>query len=502
MSALIPTSSAADTQELQLSTPEVISYAKLSLDFLAALAAPTVFQYLFPPVLKSAWEWLTQNASLHREFPQLALGIPRGFAKTFLIKLFVLYCILFTSKKFILIFASNEDKAINILSDICSMLNEINVRKTFGDWRMSLEVDQQSKKKFHFRGRAIVIKAMGIGGDPRGINENNSRPDLMIFDDVQTREDSESLDISNRLEAKLVGTIMKAKSPEGCMFLFLANMYPTKGSLLRRFKSNSNWVKFICGGILADGTSLWEELHPIKQLLREYENDKAAGRADIFYAEVLNDETAQANNIINLSELPPTPFRPGDPSAGSFIIIDPSNDKANSDAVSIGLFEIHDTIPYLSQLVEGRLSPGETIHAALKMALASGTSIIAVESNAYQYSLLYWFGVVTQQMGIMGIQAVEVYSGNMSKNSRILKMFAALKAGEIFYAPSTAPAVNSQITQFNPLRRDNTDGILDLLTYAPKVIEIYGQAIISSMILESQEVNSIPILMAGENCSF
>ena len=64
---------------------------------------------------------------------------------------------------------------------------------------------------------------------------------------------------------------MKAKSPEGCMFLFVANMYPTKTSILRKLKSNPTWVKFIAGGILADGTSLWEDLQPIQQLLSEFE---------------------------------------------------------------------------------------------------------------------------------------------------------------------------------------------------------------------------------------
>lgn len=500
MSQLVPYQEAP--QEVQYTATEVVELGKHSLDFLAALAAPDTFQYPFPAVLNAAWQWLVENAHLHREFPQLALGIPRGFAKTFLIKLFVLYCILYTDKKFILIFASSEEKAVSILADVFSMLSERNVRKVFGDWRLTVELDQQAKKKFSFRGRGLVVKAMGIGGDPRGISENNSRPDVMIFDDIQTREESESVEISNRLEAKLVGTVMKAKSPEGCMYLFLANMYPTKGSLLRRFKTNPNWVKFICGGILSDGTSLWEDLHPIRQLLKEYANDKAAGRADIFRAEVLNDETAQANTLVNLTELPLYPYALDDPAAGKFIVIDPSNDKVNSDAVSIGLFEIHDARPVLVNLEEGTFSPGDTIYKALRMALSSGTSIIAVESNAYQYSLLYWFGVITAQLGIQGIQAVEVYSGNMSKNSRILNMFKALKAGEIFYAPKVKAAVEAQITQFNAMRRDNTDGVLDLLTYAPKVIEIYGEHIRSSMILESQEFAALPILEAWDNSPF
>ena len=81
-------------------------------------------------------------------------------------------------------------------------------------------------------------------------------------------------------------------------------MYPTQGSILRKLKDNPYWTKFIVGGILADGTSLWEELQPIQQLLLEYQNDVASGNGDIFLAEVLNDETAGLKAGIDLSQNP------------------------------------------------------------------------------------------------------------------------------------------------------------------------------------------------------
>lgn len=480
-----------EIKEGSFKSSDVIELSERSLNFLAALVAPATFQFPFPPILLAVWDWLTVNSKTHREFPQLALGLPRGFAKSFLIKLFVVYCIIFTKRKFILILASNESKAVNILSDICDMLSEPNVRRVFGDWRLSKEVDRQELKKFSFRGRPVILLAMGINGDPRGINIKNERPDVMIFDDVQTREDSESLELSNKLEAKLVGTIMKAKSPSGCMYLFVANMYPTKGSLLRRFKHNPNWTKFITGGILADGSSLWEDLHPIKQLLREYENDKLAGRADIFAAEVLNDENASSNNLINLAELPPCPYSIDDPAAGKFLVIDPATDKANADAVSIGLFGVYDSRPVLVKVVEGRFSPGETIREALKLCLLHGCYLIAIEGVAYQSSLNYWFRFICNQMGIQGIKPVEIYPGHKSKNVRILNMFKQLRAGEIFYTPETSPNVNSQITQFNPLRSDNVDGILDLLTYAPRVVELFQYDLLATISLEEQEYGAI-----------
>lgn len=480
-------------KETSFQIDQVQESARNSLDFLAALAMPDTFKYLFPPVYQAIWQWLLTYVHKTRDFSQLALGLPRGFAKTALAKLFLLYCILFTSRKFILVLAENQTKAINIVSDVMDMLSETNIVKVFGDWRVGVETDRQELKKFGFRGRNIIVLA-GTVETIRGITIKNARPDVMIFDDIQSRTVAESQSVSDNLEREMYGTAMKSKSPEGCLFIFIGNMYPTKWSILRHLKTNPNWIKFIAGGILADGTSLWEELQPIEQLHKEFQNDLLAGHPEIFYAEVLNDENASANTAIDTSKIPAYPYQDDDIPGAKFIIIDPSNDKINSDAVSIGYFEVHNGYPCLIKLVEGRLSPGDTIREALKLCFTYGCTLIAVESNAFQYSLLYWFTFITQQMGVSGIEPVEVYSGSHSKNSRILAMFLQLLKGEICIHPDCHAQAFLQISQFNPLKRDNTDGILDLLTYAPKVLELYGPQLISSNIIMEQEYAGAKVL--------
>lgn len=489
-------------RESSFNSDEVHSLAKSSLDFLAALAMPLVFKYLFPTVFKAVWQWLITYVSKSRDFSQLALGLPRGFGKTMLMKLFILYCVLFTQKKFILIVCETAQKAINILSDITDTLEEPNIKRVFGDWKLGIETDTQALKKFGFRGRNIILMAAGAGTGIRGITLKNERPDVMLFDDIQSRECAESQVQSDNLERWMVGTAMKAKSPHGCLFLFVANMYPTKWSILRKLKANPNWMKFIAGGILADGSSLWEELQPIAQLTKEFENDLAMGHPEIFYAEVLNDETASSNNFIDLSKCPEYPFQDDDLSAGNFIIIDPATDKIGADAVSIGYFDIHNATPVLKEVIEGRLSPLDTILESVKLALKYNCRIVAIESNAYQYTLNYWSKFVCEQRGIIGIEFVEIYSGSYSKNSRILSMFKSLLAGELYIHESCKAPCHLQITQFNPLKRDNTDGILDLLTYAPKVIELCGEYLCSTDIIQSQELDAIKLLESGANTTF
>lgn len=499
MSQLLPSpapeqlqlSSASNTnsvnEEVGFQHEEVFKLAKTDMDFFAGLAIPEVYKYPFPDLYVQFWLLITGILYKRRDFSQIALGLPRGFAKTLVIKLLILYAILFTEKRFILILCENEDKGKSILADVEDMLSEDNIKQVFGDWSATAESITLTRKKFGFRGKDIIIRCAGAGTGIRGISEKNIRPDFMIFDDIQSREESESEIQSKALETWMTGTAMKAKSPEGCTFLFVANMYPTKGSLLRKLKANPNWIKFIVGGILSDGSSLWEELQPIKQLLVEFSNDLAAGQPQIFYSEVLNDENASVNSAFDISAIPAYPYSEEELSAGSFIVIDPATDKANSDMVAISGFLVIDGRPVARKIIAERLSPGDTIRTALRMALVLGSSLIVIESNAYQYSLKYWTEIVFQQLGITGIQVVDIYTGQKSKNSRILEMFKQLvptqtedksrDIPDIVLHPEVKALVTDEIVGFNPLKTNNKDNILDCLTYAPRVIAEFGHFI-------------------------
>lgn len=466
---------------------EIFENAKANMDVLAALAMPLVFQYFFPPIFKAVWQWLLSFVDTARTFPKLALGLPRGFGKSTVVKLFLLYVILFTRRNFILTFGATATKAEAIIADIIAMLDEPNIIAIFGDWKIGCTKDTQTLKIFSFRGREIILAALGKGGSVRGLNLGHKRPDVMVFDDIQEREEADSEKVSLDIETWMLGTAMKAKSPFGCMYLFIANMYPTQWSLLRRLKKNKEWIKFITGGIQEDGTSLWEELQPISQLISEYESDLEAGHPEIFHAEVLNDENASLNNIIDISKLPPNPYTDKDIHEGHFIVIDPGGRKKKSDATTITYFRVFNSMPEGYETEEGVMSPLDTITKAVTMALNHGCTFIVIESNAYQESLNFWFEWLCQQRGIEGIRTAPIYSGRDSKNSRILSMLKAYQKGQIWCADAVRSAFHSQIVSFNPSREDNTDGLLDTFTYAPRVIAEFPEEIrVMTYISESE----------------
>ena len=456
---------------------DLYTAAKQDLDVFAALALPIVTMYPYPDLFKELWYLLISYSNRVRDFSKIAVGLPRGFGKTSLVKLAIAYFILYTNKRFTLVLADTATKAEYIVTDIVAILDEPNIRAVFGNWREGLVTDRKELKVFAFRGRSIILAALGQGGSVRGLNIDNQRPDVMLFDDIQSREDADSEIVSNDIYNWMLGTAMKAATHTGCLFIFLANMYPTPHSILRKLKTNPSWIKFIVGGILASGESLWPELKPIGQLLDEYKADCDADKEQIFLAEVMNDESANQNNDLDISKIPVYPFDEDEISAGNFIIIDPSNDTANSDAVSITVNCIINGRPVVRVVKNGRFSPEETIMETLKLALTWQCSLIAVEANAYQYSLCFWFKKYIAKLEAYEINVRPIYSGKKSKNSRILEMFKSWVAGEIYLHPSCAAIVIAQALEFNPKKTNNIDNILDCVTYVQRVLTEFGPLI-------------------------
>lgn len=457
---------------------QIIDACRQDLNFLAALAMPEVFQADFPPVLQLVWQMVVDMVlNEGREFPKLALGIPRGHAKTTLVKLLILYIILFTKRKYILVLSSIEKKAVAIISDVIDMLEEPNIVNTFGRWdAVKPDMDQQATKKFHFRGREIILYGTGALGDVRGTNLGNARPDVIIFEDVQTREAAESEVQSTAIENWMYSTVMKAKSPHGCVYLFVANMYPTKHSILKKLKDNPTWVKFIAGAILQDGTALWEEVHPISALLEELEHDTAAGKPEAFLAEVMNETNLAAfRKSIDITKI--EVVDPTDPSylvRARFIVIDPATGKRAEglDDVGVGYFETsadNPTKPISRQLILAPMTPKQTIMVSLFICLKNNCRVIGVESNAYQQTFAFWFNEICRQLRIDNVYLIELYTNNMSKNARVDFAIKALVSKEVLTTPDTHAVIIKQATEYDFTKTKNKDEALDLVAFSTMI---------------------------------
>lgn len=487
---------------------DVIAAARVDLNMLAAICDPDGCWSKFPSVHTTVFNLITSSLMEMRGFHRFAFGIPRGFCKTTLLKLAVVWNILYGDRRFTAVVCKTASHAENFIAGVISMLEHPNVLSTFGRWNSNATTLRNDLKVFNFRGRNNILVAISSEGSVRGINIDNERPDFILMDDIQSWENAESALQSDALLTWMTGSLMKAANKTRCVYAFIGNMYPFAGSILRKLKYNDRWTSLIAGGLLADGESLWPELQSKEQLLDEYANDLALGKGTTFLAEILNDETANSRLTIDLSLVQPmTDTLASEEPQGKFIVIDPSNDKKNSDKSEIGLFYVYDGKPALMKHVAGRMNPGTLIREALTIAMTYNVRVIAVESIAFQYSLLYWFQQVMNQYQISGIELVELYASG-SKNARIKNMISLLvpKKGQqlpdLMLSKDVYNDVIYEIQQWNPIKTDNVDDLLDILAYAYKVIELYGAGIATDTYTTILENGAIKSLELSDNSLF
>ena len=463
---------------------QTIEACRTDLNFFASVCIPDVYEFPFPPVFLAIWQMFVDGANKKIGQDRLAIGLPRGFGKTILLKLYVVYLVLFSDRRFILVICNTAALAENFTADVVDILSSPNILRIFGDWRLAVEKDTQPLKKFYFCGRAISLAALGSGSSLRGLNIKFVRPDAIIMDDMQSREEAESVVEASKLLTWMLGTLLKANNKRRCQFAFVGNMYPFDGSILKRLKINPAWYSFICGAILADGQSIWPDLRSVEDIMDELENDISMGHPEIFFSEVMNDDEAGNRAGIDITKInlfiePPEGSQPLEAEAG-FILIDPSVGKKKSDQVSIGAHLIFDGKPVYWDLELGTFNPKEQIEKSIQMAVKYGLMVILVESVAYQATLVFWMNEAKRRYGLNGLRILEIYPGIVHKNSRIinwLKLLVAPSAPCCLH-PRVKTRVVHQIVHFSPMNSKNIDDALDQGAYQFPAIQQYGIALL------------------------
>lgn len=481
-------STEASTQVHQYDKEESKQAMFTSLDYFAAIALPSVCTKPFSPLHHSIWQEMTE-AVCQQEWDDVlrfALGIPRGHAKTQLIKMLILYIILFTDLSFVLVVCNTHGLAANLLDDVCDMLDSPNIQNLFGDWRADIEKDNDKVTTFQYGGRWVILKPQGCNSAVRGANIKNIRPEVIICDDMQARDEALSPEVAKKQLSWFLGTLYKARCPHRCVVFYIGNMYPdleiggrgsnVYGCILRNLQLNTEWRSWIGAAILADGTALWEEVVSLKKLLSDLRQDTQMGQPEIFFSELMNDPKASGSKFLDSDKIPDYPYNDGvDWVVGKFLVIDPSLGKKKSDDQIVGQFNVIDSRgPIFREVRNIQKSAPELVKEVLTWAMLDGIPLICAEAVGYQETLVQWFCHFVELLEIEGIQIVGVNPGGMSKPSRILASFKSYQAGSIILHPDVKPLVTSQALIYSPTSANNIDDILDVGSYGEHVFVTYS----------------------------
>jgi hypothetical protein len=464
-----------EVTSVNIDTREAYERGKVDINFFAALCLPAVMVSPLPAFYVAIFNILvTRTPEQLGKILRFALGLPRAHAKTTFIKIIICWLIVYDKYSFIAVICATDDLAQNLIGDISDALGSPNMEEVYGKWTMQLSTDNKEEKKASYHGRAVIIKAKGAGSALRGLNIKHQRPDLIFFDDAQTKECDDSPTERDKFRKWLVATfklIAPVTQTPNRLIIYVGNMY-SEDCILFQLKNNPSWVSLITGAILEDGNPLWPQLHPLDELMESYFHDEALNEADVWFAEVMNDPVSKSLSLLH-GPLGISTLEDHEEPDGVFITIDPAGFRAASDDNVIVVHYVHNGRGHIAEIESGVKDPEQLILASIRLAMKHGASLIGVEDVAYQQTLLFWLNKYFDQFKIHGIEVVPLKPKGRSKESRIRLFVSELYSGNYFLMEGPKPVFVWQAMKYKIGKKDNKDDVLDACAYGLDVRNEY-----------------------------
>jgi predicted phage terminase large subunit-like protein len=232
---------------------------------------------------------------------KLAIAAPRGYAKSSLLSFVLpLWCMCFERKKYIILISETQGQAQDYLDDIKSELTS-NVRLQ-QDFPLAC-----GKSDIRWRQEDIILKndirirAIGCGGKIRGRKHRGTRPDLILIDDMESRDSVESPDVRTKLwNSWFLKEVIKAGQLDGSSDFIALGTILHEDSILSKLLDHGtspDWEKkkFKAVYSFADNQHLWDEWQHIYMMHED--EDMAAEEAWKFYKE-REEEMLQGTKVL------------------------------------------------------------------------------------------------------------------------------------------------------------------------------------------------------------
>jgi len=237
---------------------------------------------------------LYQNESIQR----IGIAAPRSHAKSTITDLvFLAWSIVHNKSRFTLLVSDTYSQAALFLETVKAELesNEL-LRAFYGD----LVTDKWSEGEI-IAGNTM-IKAVGAGMKVRGLKFKESRPDLIIVDDLENDEMVESLERRDKLERWFNGALVPSMDKRGRLVMIGTILH--YDSLLFKIISVDKYREFkkkLYRAINDDGP-LWPQhlnLVELEQIKQDY---ISKGQGYLFYQEYQNDPVSDENRKFKLEK--------------------------------------------------------------------------------------------------------------------------------------------------------------------------------------------------------
>ncbi|KAK0039457.1 head assembly cofactor [Biomphalaria pfeifferi] len=367
------------------------------------------------------------------------LGVPREHAKTTLVKLAIVLLLRYSRLSFCAYVSNTHSAALNAVKDIKLFFESENDTKLYGKTKLlkSSETDGFFILQIPLADgslKTVILRAFGQGTQIRGTLILNRRPDILIFDDVESHETAGSAMQQAKIDSWCLGTALKSMAKLG-ICIFIGNMI-TDTTLLARLSKEPEWSPTVFGAIVkrnGELRPLWEGRWTLDGLFADYASFRRLGSGHVWEAEMMNLTAKDlfGTNFDDVIKLP-TPM-PEQIECG-FIALDPAfgeNAWNDESAITVHVRLWGMDIPMLIDSVHGRWREERIFDEMLALTYRWGLSTWVIESQAAQKLLITLFRqyMVMRHMSPEAFILIPLLAGKESKYSRIVAFREAIATG-------------------------------------------------------------------------
>lgn len=403
-----------------------------------------------------------------------AVAAPRGHGKSVLMSLvFPLWALATRRRRFVVILSSTSTIAEGFLGSIVKELEENELlRQDFGD----LVGREKWTDREILTSTGIRVVARGTDSSLRGMRSFESRPDLIICDDLEDEDGVQNPLERQKLESWFYGSVMNLPGPQGDVFVIGTVLHHDSllGKLLRKWRGRRYQA------LSPDDSALWPDYYDADRLRRiRYGDGQKEGIGTLaFECEYQNNPISPEEQLIREEWV--RYYRREDIEGQELLIVtalDPSLGSSGGDPSALVTVGQKDGRIYVLEADIARRSPRDTLESAIRnfqrwsVDSPSHFLCLAIETNAFQVVLKDMLEDMSRRLGLfIPVRAVRNFS---DKAARISSLSPLVENGTILFLPaqSTPGGLIEQLIQFP--RGAHDDGP-DALEMAVRMLRRHG----------------------------
>jgi len=361
-------------------------------------------------------------------------AVPRGHAKSTVVSfLLVIYRIVMQERKFIVIVSESEEKAKDFVIRLRDEL-EYN-KKLIRDFCLEGKYKTTDWAKTDFiTATGIRVTAKGAGQSLRGMIFKDTRPDMVVLDDIETNETAGTDTVLDYVLSNVLPAVNKRGVWDVCYVGTIIKDMAT----LHRMLINEEWVSAKWEAIDDDDEMIAPMLLPKAEYIRSKRMYESLGKMSVFYAEMHNNPmvaddamTFKQSSFQYYDELPSNlryfmAYDPALPPSGRTKL------KRVDKSAIIVLATDSSQNWYVVKIVANRESPAKNRELIYNLAAKYNPNVVWMETIAAQRAM---YLEIRSEMRTKGIKFPlrEIPSHSGSKEARIEQLEPLYESGRIFH---------------------------------------------------------------------